>query len=1087
MKKLLQILTLFIATSTFAQTGNLVAPTGGRVSYVIADKQGKYIYTVGGGKIIMWDRKRHIQLRTFQNKTTFEGRERLYPVSLTEDGETLIDNSKARFGFSTVTGEDLEFPYGKVKKGTNEAYSYDTKGLVKTDLETFQTELYIPDPEAKLGLAVTRLLNGGTQMMAYSSDVFKLWDLQKKVLLSSFKFAHTPYEVYYIQRTGRVVVFSGGGTPIYDVYDVDTGKLLTSHDLEKTHEFSFCVSEEGNQIITLSESWESPAFLKVYDIEGWVLKKTIPVPKHHEIYFFSEKENSVLVGDSPISTTLFTFDLSTHSLTPTYESRLADLRLPIKTYNDVDIADRKKHFNLQYFANSNLLTLDTRRMMPLKVKKLKPYPKDWHLRTDGGDTVAYTEYGEGAFLKNIATGKLLPKMDSNWDVIGDNVPMFFSKDGNWIYYQAEDKVKEKRYFRKMNLKTGLKTNVLTYKITDKAFITEDQKAMIAREWDDKGDRLTAWNLQTGQVITSLPYKGGFDDPKLQYLALSADKKRLMVLIDSYIKIYDVATKALLSTSQQIVGNESWFVNKDLSLLVGVDNRGYIMGFDPSGRRVFSAQTSTQVRNVSFLDDHKTLITNNIDGAVQAFDIPSKKLYGTFYQFKGSEDWVFIAPTGHFDGTEGGMKRLYYLSRRNVIPLDKIYEKAYTPHLYERLYAGETFQQIDIKFNALPVARISYSEIARNLNVVEDKVQTYNNATGVAEITVNATAENDRIEEIRLFHNGKIVNLATRGLFVTDNNTGTDTKKYIINLLPGVNNIRAVALNSQRTESEPDEIMVNYKGAGQSDVPTPSNTGGNGFIAQVDKNATIHLIVVGINAYKNPKMSLNYALADATAFKNEAEKDAKTIATNLKTYFVTDAQADKNGITAAFAEVKRNAKPQDVFVFYYAGHGVISDKNKEFYLVPTDVTDLQNVDEALAKNGIPSSMLQRYAIDIPAQKQVFILDACQSAGAFQQLMSNDANQQKNLAVVARSTGTHWIAASGSQQFAQEFGQLGHGAFTYVLLKAMQGEAASNKMITVNGLKNFLQIQLPGLMKKYNGAPQYPASYGYGNDFPIQVIR
>jgi hypothetical protein len=78
----------------------------------------------------------------------------------------------------------------------------------------------------------------------------------------------------------------------------------------------------------------------------------------------------------------------------------------------------------------------------------------------------------------------------------------------------------------------------------------------------------------------------------------------MVLIDSYIKIYDVATKALLSTSQQLVGSDSWFANNDLSLLVGVDNRGYIMGFDPSGKRVFSAQTSTQVTNVSFLDDNK---------------------------------------------------------------------------------------------------------------------------------------------------------------------------------------------------------------------------------------------------------------------------------------------------------------------------------------------------------------------------------------------------------------------------------------------------------------------------------------------------
>ncbi|WP_143822087.1 hypothetical protein, partial [Mucilaginibacter pedocola] len=916
MRKILYILTLFISTAAFAQTGNLVAPTGGQVSYVVADKQGKYIYTVGGGKLIMWDRKRHIQLRTFQNTTITDYAEKFFPVSVSDDGEVLIDNSKSQFGFSTVTGENLKFDYGKIKKGTNEAYSYDVRGVMRTDLKTLQPELYIPDPGAKLGLAVTRLLNGGTQMMAYDNEQFKLWDLQKKILLSSFKFAHYNKEAHYIERTGRFVTLSKNGS-FYDVYDVNTGKLLTSNSLEKTNEFSFCVSEEGNQAITLSEDSESPAFLKIYDIEGWVLKKTISIPKRHEIYFFSEKENSVLIGDSPISTTLSTFDLATRSIKPTYESRLADLWRPLKTYEGVDVADRKKQFNLQYFANNTLLTLDTRRMMPLSIKKLKPYPEDWYLRSNSGDTVAYTVYGEGAFLKNISTGKLLPKMDGNWDVIGDDVPMFFSNDGNWIYYQAEDRVKEKKYFRKLNLKTGLKANVLTYNNARMAFITEDQKAMVAHEWDDKGNRITGWNLQTGQVMMSIPYKEGFDDPKLEYLALSADKKRLMVIIGSYIKMYDVATKTLLSTSEQLAPSDKFVANNDLSLLVDIDYRGYITIHDALGKRLFSAQTSTQVNNVSFLDDKRTIITNNADGAVQAFDIPSKKLYGTFYQFKGSNDWVFIAPTGHFDGTEGGMKRLYYLSGRNVIPLDKVYEMAYTPHLYERLYAGETFKNIDVKFNALPVARISYAQVTRNLNVVEDKVQTYTNTTGLAEITVNASAENDKIDEIRLFHNGKIVNLATRGLFVTDNTTGTDTKKYTLNLLPGANNIRAVALNSQRTESEPDEILVNYNSGAQANTPPVLNNGATGPVATVDKDATMHLVVVGINAYKNPKMSLNYALADATAFKNEAEKDAKTITTNLKTYFVTDAQADKNGITAAFAEVQKNAKPQDVFVFYYA--------------------------------------------------------------------------------------------------------------------------------------------------------------------------
>ena len=96
-------------------------------------------------------------------------------------------------------------------------------------------------------------------------------------------------------------------------------------------------------------------------------------------------------------------------------------------------------------------------------------------------------------------------------------------------------------------------------------------------------------------------------------------------------------------------------------------------------------------------------------------------------------------------------------------------------------------------------------------------------------------------------------------------------------------------------------------------------------------------------------------------------------------------------------------------------------------------------------------------------------------------------QKSIAIVARTTGTHWIAASGAQQFANEFSQLGHGAFTYVLLEALKGSAATDKMITVNGLKDYLQLGVPELMKKYSGTLQYPASYGFGNDFPVEKLQ
>ena len=510
--------------------------------------------------------------------------------------------------------------------------------------------------------------------------------------------------------------------------------------------------------------------------------------------------------------------------------------------------------------------------------------------------------------------------------------------------------------------------------------------------------------------------------------------------------------------------------------------------------VWDIKTNTKLLSIAenpylmqFLKNDSLLITSTSDG-IKLYDILYKKELATIIMYANSDEYIIITPDGLFDGTEKAINAMYFVKNKEVIPLTSFFETYYTPNLLARILSGQPLPEVQNinELNIRPTIKMQCTEKTRNLGV-EDDVATYQNTSGVAIITVSATAPADKVEEIRLFHNGKIVNLAIRGLFVTDETSASETKKYAINLLPGNNAFRALAINSQRTESKPDEMVVVYASNNNSPTPAPSVIINNSVVDAIDKNATLHLMVVGIDKYQNKAMQLNYAMADARAFKSAIEKDAATVISNIKTYLVYDDDANKAGITNAFSNVQKNAKLQDVFVFYYAGHGVISEKNKEFYLVPNDVTDLKNADAALQQNGIASKLLQQYAIDIPAQKQLFVLDACQSAGAFEQLVATDAGQQKNIANVARSTGTHWIAASGSQQFANEFSALGHGAFTYVLLQALNGDAASNKMITVNGLKYFLQVQVPALMKKYNGAAQLPSSYGFGNDFPVEVIK
>ncbi len=628
----------------------------------------------------------------------------------------------------------------------------------------------------------------------------------------------------------------------------------------------------------------------------------------------------------------------------------------------------------------------------------------------------------------------------------------------------------------------------TFKGTKLGALSSDGQLAFARygRGDDSADEhIAAYNTTTGMKLwdRKLP-------SECTLVQLSEDGNTLYSAYDMTLESLDPLTGNVRST-RKFTGHKN----------------SYLYALSTNGTKVY-AQTSMggdeqhvftvadqkllfqfphqSVGEAIFLKNDSLMVTSG-GAKMMIWDIYAKKELLSIYVFKETSSYLAITPEGLFDGTDDAIRSIYFVEGKEVVPVESFYENYYTPNLLARVLSRQRLPVVnDVRnLHPRPIAKLNYAVKTRNLTVADDKLPAYTNTTGLAEIAVEASASNDQVDEVRLFHNGKIVSIAARNLLVADEKTGRYRRAFSVNLLPGINTFRGVALNSQRTESAPDEIAINYLGTANEPVAPQVELNGN--VALVDQNATLHLVVIGINAYKNPNMRLNYALADATAFKQEMEKASKTMIKNLKAYFVTDDQANKEGILQAFEAVKKQAKADDVFVFYYAGHGVISEKNKEFYLVPNDVADLKNVDEALNKNGIPSKLLQRFAIDIKAQKQLFILDACQSAGAFATLMNGDAGQQKSLAIVARSTGTHWMAASGTQQFAQEFSQLGHGAFTYVLLKALQGEAATANLVTVNGLKNFLNIGVPALMKKYNGSQQFPVSYGFGNDFPVEVLK
>lgn len=486
-------------------------------------------------------------------------------------------------------------------------------------------------------------------------------------------------------------------------------------------------------------------------------------------------------------------------------------------------------------------------------------------------------------------------------------------------------------------------------------------------------------------------------------------------------------------------------------------------------------TGDNFYDFEFLKNERYLITVET-GGLCLWDVEQQRRVGKLYLFDQSPDWVFVGADGRFDATSGALKTMYYVQGKEIIPLESLYEKYYTPGLLKQLWdkKGEAPVPDINKVKAPPKVEIELKQGEKTLTPEADD-RTITTDKSEATIVAKGNGVEDVVTEIRMYLNGKLMH-TTRNLTVEDDNNGGEkimNRNFALALVPGKNNIKVVAINSQRTESLPAEMVVDYK---PTDVK-PINTG-----------TCLYIITIGLNKYKNPKYNLNYALSDAKAFEESFKSGASGLFQKTESIHLYDEQATKAGIKEALNKIVANAKPQDLFVFFYAGHGVINDK-KEFFLVPHDVTQLYGNDNALAQNGVSAAELQDFSKNIKSQKQLFILDACQSAGAFQNMgIARGAAEEKAIAQLARSTGTQWLSASGTEQFASEFEQLGHGTFTYCILEGFKGEADSgDKKLTIKELDAYLQDKVPEITTKYKGTPQYPASYSYGNDFPIIIIK
>lgn len=497
-----------------------------------------------------------------------------------------------------------------------------------------------------------------------------------------------------------------------------------------------------------------------------------------------------------------------------------------------------------------------------------------------------------------------------------------------------------------------------------------------------------------------------------------------------------------------------FRTKDAELLFEFQTKDYTVAYNYSD---YSSALDLQL--IEKLPGSEYLLITDMQNLTLFFSTKMHKVVGYLYTC-GEKDYAFVKTDGRMDGTKGAIDKLQWIGSYMNIPLASTYDQMYTPNLMTQVLA-----------NTLETNTVNLQDLVKRTPEIKITSPIHNTTTTNANLHINCELKEngDEITQVRLYINDKLVNDDTRGMKTV--NAGAS---YSVTLLPGMNTLKAYAISKNGYQSAPSEVNISYTGT--------------------TAEARLFVMAIGVDKYKNSSYNLNYAVADASSIVEKIKSSSQDIFKSVNVTFYKNEKATRDSVIAGFKRIANQSQPQDAFLLFFAGHGVMNEGTaeipKDFYLVMSDVTQLYGKDELLRAKGISAAELRELSKKVPAQKQVILLDACQSGAAVETFAMRGAAEEKAILQLARSTGSFLIASTGSEQYATEFKELGHGVFTYALLQGlncMTPTSQTTKKVTIKDLESYLNDYIPELTEKYHGSSQYPKSWSKGMDFPLTVCN
>ncbi len=426
-------------------------------------------------------------------------------------------------------------------------------------------------------------------------------------------------------------------------------------------------------------------------------------------------------------------------------------------------------------------------------------------------------------------------------------------------------------------------------------------------------------------------------------------------------------------------------------------------------------------------DDRFLLSTSMDQTVKVWDLKNDRPLLSLY-VKGN-DWVAWTEEGYYAATPGGERMIGWKVDNGIdnaatfYPAEQFRKVLYRPDVIRLVLAkGSVAGALKAAEAARgpkePNAVRAPAQLEKLLPAGVSLTQLPGTQLPTIKLQVAArqSCAEQPIKSLRLLVDGRP--LPDRQAYVSfpeGKEQAQHQATWTVELPPGKHKLSVLARSRDDTPSVSNALTVT--------CPLPPAA-----------RPVLHHVAVGVSKYKNPKLDLQFAKADAEQLAGTVAQSCRgpgKYYRDVQSQCLLDKEATCKAVLDAIAAVRKCAKANDLLVFSFAGHGVREEG--EFFLL-THEADVTNA-KMLQKTAVSGTALRAALADFPCQV-LLMLDACHSgalgAGALAGYRPASDEAARALADVDLRVAV-MCAALGHEEALE---QKGNGLFTKAVLRALQ---------------------------------------------------